>query len=139
MPNYFKSSITTTTSSLNLIDNAGIYSDPFLQANAGIGTGGGSGSGSGCCVCPSQTTFLSTLADKLKAMVISLQAQFTELQNKVVTYGEGAVLAGIASSAQVGVRIQYVVYVQRYGPPVNGIFDQELLDEIIREYNIPIV
>ncbi len=139
MPNYFKSSIITTTGSLNLIDNAGIYSDPFLQSNTGIGTGASTGNGSGCCVCPSQTTFLSTLADKLKAMVISLQAQFEQLQNRVATRGEGAILAGIASSAQVNVRVQYVIYIQRYGPPVNGVFDQELLDEIIREYNIPII
>jgi hypothetical protein len=139
MPNYFKSSITTTTSSLNLIDNAGIFSDPFLQPNTGTGTGTGTGAGSGCCVCPSQTNFLSTLADKLKDMVQSLQVQFEELRNKVAVRGEGAVLAGIASSAKVDVQVQYVIYVQRYGPPVNGVFDAELLDEIIREYNIPIL
>ena len=140
MPNYFKFSVATTTGFLGLADNTGIYADPFLQPNAGTGAGTGiSTGGSGCCVCPSQTTFLTTLADKLKAMVESLQKQFAELRTKAISRGEGAILAGISASANVSVRIQYVIYIQRYGPPLDGVFDQELLDAIITEYNIPIV
>ena len=141
MPNYFKFSVTTTTSTLSLSDGKGVYYDPFLQTNTGSGVGAntGSGIGSGCCVCPSQTGFLSTLADKLKAMVESLQKQFSELRNKALSYGEGAILASITSTASVGVRVEFVIYIQRYGPPVNGIFDEELLNAIRAEFNIPIV
>ena len=142
MPNYFKFSVTTTTSTLGLVDNTGIYADPFLQGGAGAGAGAGTGTGtggSGCCVCPSQTTFLTTLADKLKAMVESLEKQFEELRNSAMSRGEGAILAGVTSSAAVDISIQYVIYIQRYGPPTDGVFDQELLDAIISEFNIPIV
>ena len=141
MPNYFKFSVTTTTSSLSLSDGKGVYYDPFLQTNTGSGIGGTTGNtiGSGCCVCPSQTGFLSTLADKLKAMVESLQTQFEELRNKAVSRGEGAILSTIESSAEVAVRVEYILYIQRYGPPINGIFDEELLNGLRAEYNIPIV
>jgi hypothetical protein len=139
MPNYFKLSVTTTTTTTQLLDGKGVYYDPFLQTNTGITTTGSGTSGSGCCVCPSQTTFLTTLADKLKAMVESLQKQFEELRNKAITYGEGAILASVDSSAAVGVRIEFIIYIQRYGPPTDGIFDTELLDEIRREYNLPIL
>jgi hypothetical protein len=95
--------------------------------------------GSGCCVCPSQTGFLSTLADKLKAMVESLQTQFEELRNRAVSRGEGAVLTTIDSSAEVVVRVEYIIYIQRYGPPINGVFDEDLLNGLRAEYNIPII
>lgn len=138
MPNYFKYSVITTTNPLNLQDGKGVYYDPFLQPNTGTTTTQ-TGTGSGCCVCPSQTTFLTTLADKLKAMVESLQKQFEELRNKAVSYGEGAILASVESSASVGVRIEYIIYIQRFGPPLDGVFDNDLLNELRREYNLPIV
>ncbi len=141
MPNYFKFSVTTTTNTMQLLDGKGVYYDPFLQTNTGSGIGGTTGNtiGSGCCVCPSQTGFLSTLADKLKAMVESLQTQFDELRNKALSYGEGAILTSIESSAEVGVRVEYILYIQRYGPPLDGVFDEELLNGLRAEYNIPIV
>ena len=132
-------SITTTTNTTTLFDGKGVYYDPFLQSNAGVTSGTGNAIGSGCCVCPSQTGFLSTLADKLKGMVESLQKQFETLRNKVVSYGEGAILATIESTATVVVRIEYVIYIQRYGPPIDGVFDEELLNTIRTEYNLPIV
>ena len=79
------------------------------------------------------------MADKLKAMVESLQKQFAELRNKALSYGEGAILASIDSTANVGVRVEFVIYIQRYGPPLDGIFDEELLNGIRAEFNIPIV
>ena len=68
-----------------------------------------------------------------------MQKQFETLRNKVVSYGEGAILATIESTATVVVRIEYVIYIQRYGPPVDGVFDEELLNTIRTEYNVPIV
>ena len=105
----------------------------------GSGLGGTSApyssSTSDCC-CPSSTVFLDTLTTKLLAMTRSLQQQFTDLEKnqKPPSVGPRAPrLAEIKVSAVVSVKYAYFIYVQRYGPPVNGKFDPLYIDLINAE------
>jgi len=88
------------------------------------------------CCCPSTTIFLQTLTDKLYDMALSLQQQFIDLQtfkNNTTQKGQGAILAAIEVKGSVVLRMEYVYYLARYGPPINGIFDPIYLDLIRAE------
>ena len=88
------------------------------------------------CCCPSTTIFLQTLTDKLYDMALSLQQQFIDLQtfkNNTTQRGEGAILASIEVRGSVVVRMEYMYYIQRYGPPIGGLFDPIYLDLIRAE------
>lgn len=111
MPNYYQMSVYNSLPT-------GISSYPYTSKGTG---------GSNCC-CPSTSNFLDTLAKKLYDMTVSLKKQFDEMK----CWGgpnqqTGIVLASIEASANVQVKFEYVHYILRYGPPVNGIFDPELL------------
>ena len=93
-----------------------------------------SGSSSNGCCCPSSTVFLQTLTDKLILMTTSLKQQFADLEaNSMGTRvtGRGAFLASIEIKGDIVFKSEYFIYVMRYGPPVNGIFDPVYL-ELIR-------
>lgn len=99
-------------------------------------TNTGSTTANSSCCCPSTTIFLQTLTDKLYDMALSLQQQFIDLQNfknNTTQRGQGAILAAIEVRGSVVVRMEYVYYIQRYGPPINGIFDPIYLDLIRAE------
>jgi hypothetical protein len=69
-------------------------------------------------------------------MALSLQQQFIDLQtfkNNTIQIGQGAILAAIEVKGSVIVRMEYIYYIQRYGPPINGIFDPIYLDLIRAE------
>jgi len=88
------------------------------------------------CCCPSTTIFLQTLTDKLYDMALSLKQQFidlADLRNNASQRGRGAIIASIDTQATVSVKMEYVYYIQRYGPPLNGIFDPIYLDLIRAE------
>ena len=88
------------------------------------------------CCCPSTTLFLQTLTDKLYDMALSLQQQFIDLtnfKNNTSQRGRGAIIASIDVQATVSVKMEYVYYIQRYGPPLKGIFDPIYLDLIRAE------
>jgi hypothetical protein len=68
-------------------------------------------------------------------MTRSLQVQFEDLKkNQAPALGPRAPrLAEIKVSAVVSVKYAYFIYVQRYGPPVNGRFDPLYIDLINAE------
>jgi hypothetical protein len=69
-------------------------------------------------------------------MTRSLQQQFIDLEKnqKPPSSGfKGSRLAEIGVGANVSVKYAYYIYVQRYGPPVNGIFDPLYIDLINAE------
>ena len=69
-------------------------------------------------------------------MTVSLQQQFIDLanfKNNTLQRGRGAIIASITVQADVSVKMEYVYYIQRYGPPINGIFDPIYLDLIRAE------
>ena len=120
MPNLFTgSTVRSTLSGSGLADAPTSYSS----------------SASDCC-CPSSTVFLDKLTTKLIAMTRSLQQQFEDLkknQKPPSTGPRAPRLAEIKVSAVVSVKYAYFIYVQRYGPPVNGRFDQVYIDLINAE------
>lgn len=110
--------------------------------------GGGAVGGSGCVQlncssgqikCMSSVNFLETLSDKLMLMTESLQKQIAELTRPPeANNGEGGVyLAKIDTPVMMlGIRYEYVLYIQKYGPPDNGIFDEAILDTLRTELGI---
>lgn len=119
MPNLFTGSSTQLT-----LSGSGLANAPTSYSS----------SASDCC-CPSTTVFLDTLTTKLIAMTRSLQVQFEDLKkNQAPALGPRAPrLAEIKVSAVVSVKYAYFIYVQRYGPPVNGKFDPLYIDLINAE------
>ena len=99
------------------------------------GLAGSYSSASDCC-CPSSTVFLDTLTTKLIAMTRSLQKQFEDLKKNQAPPLDGPRaprLAEIKVSAVLSVKYAYYIYLQRYGPPVNGKFDPLYIDLINAE------
>ena len=123
MPNYYQVSVYNS-------QPTGLT--PYTYPSKGTGDTGGSN-----CCCPSTSNFLETLAKKLYDMTVSLKTQFDEIK----CWGKGKmengiILASIEVSANVQVKSEYVIYVMRYGPPVQGIFDPELLAIIRAELGL---
>ena len=120
MPNLF-----TGSTALMTLSGSGLADAPTSYSS----------SASDCC-CPSSTVFLDKLTTKLIAMTRSLQQQFEDLkknQKPPSTGPRAPRLAEIKVSAVVSVKYAYFIYVQRYGPPVNGRFDQVYIDLINAE------
>jgi hypothetical protein len=110
------------------LTGAGLTNPYTLPTSASAGTDAG-----GCC-CPSSTKFLETLTNKLIEMTTSLKEQFSELvKPPSADAPRGVFFATVPLSASVNTRQEYFIYVNRYGPPVNGIFDPIYLDLIRAE------
>lgn len=79
--------------------------------------------------------FFSTLSDKLVSMTESLKAQFNALRIEALgRSAEGAIFASItAPKLTLGVKYEYIEYINRYGPPADGKFDAGLLATIRQE------
>ncbi len=121
MPTYFSGSLASQLSSAGL-------QNPYSLNN---GSGGGSG---GNCCCPSSTKFLETLTDKLIEMTESIKTQIEELENRVPSCHRGLRIAEIdVPVPPIAVKQEYLIYIKRYGPPINGIFDPIYLDLIRAE------
>jgi hypothetical protein len=68
-------------------------------------------------------------------MTKALKQQFADLEancQKPSTY-RGLTLVTIDVKGDATIRYEYLVYLQRYGPPINGIFDPIYLDLIRAE------
>jgi hypothetical protein len=66
-------------------------------------------------------------------MAKSLKIQFAELEANsrgTLQEAKGAILAEIKVQGRVVAKYEYVVYIQRYGPPNNGKFDPVYLERI---------
>ena len=101
----------------------------------------GSGSGSNNCCCPSSTKFLEKLTTKLIDMTTSLKQQFEDLKNNQKEFmGPPAPrLVEITVNTNVSVRRVYYLYLQRYGPPVNGIFDPDYITLLQAELDAGVI
>ena len=98
-------------------------------SSGGSGGSGSSGSSSNNCCCPSSTKFLEKLTTKLITMTTSLKQQFEDLKNNQKEFvGPPAPrLVEITVKANISVKHVYYLYLQRYGPPINGIFDPDYI------------
>jgi len=120
MPRYFFSSAyTALATSSQLADNIPATNTPTTTAN---------------CCCPSTTTFLSTLVDKLYTMSSRLKEQFDSLEEKANRVPQkGIIFAEIDTSVNVAIKYEYILYLELHGPPIDGIFDEALLAKIRAE------
>ena len=103
-------------------------------ANAPTVAASSSPNSANCC-CPSSTLFLESLTNKLIAMTTSLKQQFIDLKNnqKESTGPRAPRLVEIQVKTNISVKYEYIIYLKRYGPPVNGIFDPVYLSLIRAE------
>lgn len=105
---------------------------------SGIGTGNGC-----CCVDNSldrnSALFFNNLATKLLEMSETIERRMEELANRVppTQQGGGVLFASIETPAMaLGVKMEYVEYIKRYGPPTKGKFDPEKLAILRAELGI---
>jgi hypothetical protein len=89
-------------------------------------------------ICKDTTKFFGTLANKLLNMAEKIHDKIEKLKTEVCLRPQkGFVFAEIDAPKMVlGVRYEYVEYVRRYGPPENGVFDEERLEVIRSELGI---
>ena len=120
-----------------ITNTAGTLTSTGIINNNGNGNGNGTDPKTSMCgcYCPSSTTFLSTLTDKLLEMAQSLKEQFAALEaNSYSTLqrAKGVIIAEITTQGGITTKWEYVLYIQIYGPPVQGQFDPVYL-ELIRD------
>lgn len=115
MPDYLQQSVLTS------LLNSGLSTDPNFSNTIT------QNNNSNNCCCPSTTNFLETLTNKLYDMAVSLKQQFEELKAIRGSSAQGAVIASIDATCAIKIKQEYILYIRRYGPPVNGVFDEDLL------------
>jgi hypothetical protein len=125
MPTYFQGSLAS------YIGGAGLTNPFSLSPKPGTAA---PNAGDNCC-CPSSTKFLSELTNKLVDMTQSLKQQFADLQAMcdAGVKGKGELFATIEIAGTLKPKYEYLIYLNRYGPPINGIFDPIYLDLIRAE------
>jgi hypothetical protein len=104
----------------------------------------GNTSGNSCCTpsnndsCQSSISFFATLSQKMLDMVNTIKQQFEEMkENCTPKEVKGFFLASIEAPKQfIGVKVEYLEYIKRYGPPKDGIFDNTLLEQLRIELGV---
>ncbi len=103
------------------------------------------GGNSNCCStssnddsCKSSLSFFATLSKKMLDMVKTIKQQFEEIkENCKPKESKGFFLASIEAPKQyIGVKVEYLEYIKRYGPPKDGIFDEKLLEQLRIELGV---
>jgi hypothetical protein len=95
-----------------------------------------SGTGSGGCanavVCRDTTKFFDKLATKLKEMAEAVNTRIEDIRKNAVCYAGGGVLFASIDVPKMNleVKYEYIEYITRYGPPIDGIFDETKLAEL---------
>jgi hypothetical protein len=86
--------------------------------------------------------FFNNLATKLLEMSTALEKKIEDLMNKTClppTYNSFYLVEIDTPSLALGVRQEYLEYVKRYGPPCDGIFEEDKLNILRKELNIEIM
>jgi hypothetical protein len=88
----------------------------------------------------SSGVFLNSLADKLLSMSEKIDGKIKELETKQcapLVQEPGFHLASVETPVMmIGIRYEYIEYIKRYGPPINGKFNQKIIDELRIELHI---
>jgi hypothetical protein len=103
----------------------------YIVSNTFNNVLGGTGDG-GCAnavVCRDTTKFFDKLATKLKEMAESVNKRIEDIRKNAVCYtGGGVLFASIdVPTMNLEVKYEYIEYIKRYGPPLDGIFDESKL------------
>ena len=88
--------------------------------------------------CKDTVRFFGTLATKLMEMAETIHERIEQLKDKLcVKPSKGFLFAEIEAPKMVlGVKYEYIEYIRRFGPPVNGLFDEEKLESLRIELGI---
>jgi hypothetical protein len=87
--------------------------------------------------CKDTVKFFGTLATKLLDMAEAIQTKIENIKKQVCAPSRGFLLAEIEAPRMIlGVRLEYLEYIKRFGPPDNGIFNEERLDALRKELGI---
>ena len=103
-----------------------------------IVTGDSSSCSSGVVCKDTTLSFYGTLATKLLDMAESIHTRIENLKKSWnIKPSSGVIMAEIEVAKMViGVKAEYLEYVRRYGPPVDGIFEPAKLALIRDQLNI---
>lgn len=94
-----------------------------------------------CTIDKKSSLFFNTLATRLLEMSQSIETRIEQIKKNCgePKQADGFLFASIDTpSMNITVGAEYVIYVQRHGPPHHGKFDRHKLDHIRKEFNIPI-
>lgn len=83
--------------------------------------------------------FFDSLSTKLLEMSEAVQKRIDDIKANCTApqKTKGISLVSIDTpSMLLGVKVEYLVYVQRYGPPTNGVFDEKKLEQLRIELGI---
>lgn len=104
-------------------------------------------SGNGGCCCDNSidrnsAIFFSNLATKLIDMTQAFEAKIEDIRKNCQSTNpafKGFILAEITLTRDtVGVKVEYVEYIKRYGPPPDGVFDPVILQQLRDELGISV-
>lgn len=97
----------------------------------------------GCCcdnsIDRNSALFFSNLAAKLIDLTKAFEAKIDEIKKNCgsTSQARGFILAQIdAKPPTIGVKREYLEYIKRYGPPMDGVFDETLLQQLRDELGI---
>lgn len=100
--------------------------------------GYGAGGGISCQDSSCNSKFFSSLANKLLEMATAINKRIDDIKkNCSKTTERGFLLASIETPVmQLGVKYEYLEYIKRFGPPVDGKFDEAKLEQLRIEFGI---
>lgn len=94
-----------------------------------------------CVIDKKSSLFFNTLATRLLEMSHAIEERIEDIKKNCngPKQANGFLFASI-DTPQMNITVgeEYVIYVQRHGPPHHGKFDQHKLNHIRKEYGIPI-
>ena len=94
-----------------------------------------------CLIDKKSSVFFNTLASKLLEMSHSIEERIEKIKKNCggPKQADGFLFASIDTPEMcITVGEEYLIYIQRHGPPHHGKFDHHKLSHIRREYNITI-
>lgn len=90
--------------------------------------------------CRDTSSFFSKLATKLMDMAVTINKRIEKIKSEVKSSsGGGVLLASIETPVMMlGIKVEYMEYIRRYGPPEGGKFDEGKLEIIKNELGISV-
>jgi hypothetical protein len=82
--------------------------------------------------CKDNIVFYSKLACKLLVMSETINERIKTITSQICSKNEtGVLLASIEAPVMtIAIKYEYIEYIKQYGPPCNGIFDEDKLNQI---------
>ena len=100
--------------------------------------GGSNGMGAVCQDSSCNVKFFNNLATKLLEMATAVNNRIEDIKRNCSSAPQsGFLLASIETPVmQLGIKYEYIEYIKRYGPPSDGKFDEDKLEELRIELGV---